>query len=43
MEMLVGVLLLMDELTGDLKVLIDEKLVLIVGWVKSGKFVSIDL
>lgn len=42
MEMLVGASLLMDELTGDLKVLIDEKSALIVGWVKSGKFASID-
>lgn len=36
MEMLAGAPLLMDELTGDLKALIDEKSALIAGWVKSG-------
>lgn len=42
MEMLAGVPLLMDELMGDLKALIDEKSALIAGWVKSGKLVLID-
>ncbi len=32
----------MDELTGDLKALIDEKSALIAGWVKSGKLAPID-
>lgn len=36
MEMLAGAPLLMDELTGDLKALIDEKSALIAGWVHSG-------
>lgn len=35
MEMLAGAPLLMDELTGDLKALIDEKSALIAGWVKA--------
>ena len=42
MEMLAGAPLLMDELTGDLKALIDEKSALIAGWVKSGKLAPID-
>ena len=42
MEMLAGAPLLMDELTGDLKTLIDEKSALIAGWVKSGKLAPID-
>ncbi|MHA6635983.1 HTH-type transcriptional regulator RutR [Citrobacter farmeri] len=42
MEMLAGAPLLMDELTGDLKALIDEKSMLIAGWVKSGKLAPID-
>ncbi|GJL47239.1 TPA: HTH-type transcriptional regulator RutR [Citrobacter farmeri] len=42
MEMLAGAPLLMDELTGDLKALIDEKSTLIAGWVKSGKLVPVD-
>src|SRR5699024_7062568 len=41
MEMLAGAPLLMDELTGDLKALIDEKSALIAGWVKSGKLAPI--
>ena len=40
--MLAGAPLLMDELTGDLKALIDEKSALIAGWVKSGKLAPID-
>ncbi|MDB2178374.1 HTH-type transcriptional regulator RutR [Citrobacter farmeri] len=42
MEMLAGAPLLMDELTGDLKALIDEKSTLIAGWVKSGKLAPVD-
>ncbi|HEM6627914.1 TPA: HTH-type transcriptional regulator RutR [Citrobacter farmeri] len=42
MEMLAGAPLLMDELTGDLKALIDEKSMLIAGWVKSGKLAPVD-
>ena len=42
MEMLAGAPLLMDELTGDLKALIDEKSALIAGWVKRGKLAPID-
>lgn len=42
MEMLAGAPLLMDELTGDLKALIDDKSALIAGWVKSGKLAPID-
>ena len=42
MEMLAGAPLLMDELTGDLKALIDAKSALIAGWVKSGKLAPID-
>ena len=42
MEMLAGAPLLMDELTGDLKALIDEKYMLIAGWVKSGKLAPVD-
>lgn len=42
MEMLAGAPLLMNELTGDLKTLIDEKSALIAGWVKSGKLAPID-
>lgn len=42
MEMLAGAPLLMNELTGALKTLIDEKSALIAGWVKSGKLAPID-
>lgn len=42
MEMLAGAPLLMGELTGDLKALIDEKSALIAGWVKSGKLAPVD-
>lgn len=42
MEMLAGAPLLMDELTGDLKALIDEKSMLIAGWVRSGKLAPVD-
>lgn len=42
MEMLAGAPLLLNELTGDLKTLIDEKSALIAGWVKSGKLAPID-
>ncbi|WP_336232277.1 HTH-type transcriptional regulator RutR [Citrobacter farmeri] len=42
MEMLAGAPLLMDELTSDLKALIDEKSTLIAGWVKSGKLAPVD-
>ncbi|AKE58561.1 HTH-type transcriptional regulator RutR [Citrobacter farmeri] len=42
MEMLAGAPLLMDELTGDLKALIDEKSALIAGWVRSGKLAPLD-
>ncbi|WP_413604498.1 HTH-type transcriptional regulator RutR [Escherichia fergusonii] len=42
MEMLAGAPLLMDELSGDLKALIDEKSALIAGWVNSGKLAPID-
>ncbi len=38
MEMLAGAPLLMEELTGDLKALIDEKSALIAGWVHSGNW-----
>ncbi|EEI3991970.1 HTH-type transcriptional regulator RutR [Salmonella enterica] len=41
MEMLAGAPLLMEELTGDLKALIDEKSALIAGWVHSGKLAPI--
>lgn len=41
MEMLAGAPLLMGELTGDLKALIDEKSALIAGWVDSGKLAPI--
>lgn len=43
MEMLAGAPLLMDELTGNLKALTDERSALITGWVRSGKLVPIDL
>ncbi|WP_198585665.1 TetR family transcriptional regulator C-terminal domain-containing protein, partial [Escherichia coli] len=42
MEMRAGAPMLMDELTGELKALIDEKSALIAGWVKSGKLAPID-
>ncbi|MEB0948784.1 HTH-type transcriptional regulator RutR [Citrobacter sedlakii] len=42
MEMLAGAPLLMAELTGDLKALIDDKSALIAGWVNSGKLAPID-
>ena len=42
MEMLAGAPLLMEELTGDLKALIDEKSALIAGWVNSGKLAPVD-
>lgn len=42
MEMLAGAPLLMAELTGDLKALIDDKSALIAGWVESGKLAPID-
>ncbi|CBG87843.1 HTH-type transcriptional regulator RutR [Citrobacter rodentium] len=42
MEMLAGAPLLMDELTSDLKTLIDEKSALIAGWVRKGKLAPID-
>lgn len=42
MEMLAGAPLLMTELTGDLKTLIDEKSALIAGWIKSGKLAPVD-
>lgn len=42
MEMLAGAPLLMDELTGDLKALIDEKSALIEGWVNAGKLAPVD-
>lgn len=41
MEMLAGAPLLMEELTGDLKALIDEKSALIAGWVHSGKLAPV--
>lgn len=41
MEMLAGAPLLMDELSGDLKALIDEKSALIAGWVHSGKLAPV--
>lgn len=41
MEMLAGAPLLMDELTGDLKALIDEKSALIAGWVHCGKLAPV--
>ena len=42
MEMLAGAPLLMAELEGDLKTLIDEKSALIAGWIKSGKLAPVD-
>ncbi|HFZ8995325.1 TPA: HTH-type transcriptional regulator RutR [Citrobacter freundii] len=42
MEMLAGAPLLMAELTGDLKALVDEKSALIAGWVDSGKLAPVD-
>ncbi|MTH46604.1 HTH-type transcriptional regulator RutR [Intestinirhabdus alba] len=42
MEMLAGAPLLMAELTGDLKALIDEKSALIAGWIESGRLAPVD-
>lgn len=33
----------MGELIGDLKVLVDEKLVIVFGWIDCGKLVLVDL
>ncbi|WP_054178740.1 HTH-type transcriptional regulator RutR [Trabulsiella odontotermitis] len=42
LEMLQGAPLLMGELTGDLKTLIDEKSAIIAGWIASGKLAPVD-
>lgn len=42
LEMLQGAPLLMAELTGDLKSLVDDKSAIISGWVKEGKLAAID-
>ncbi|WP_024550967.1 HTH-type transcriptional regulator RutR [Siccibacter turicensis] len=42
LEMLQGAPLLMAELTGDLKALIDEKTAIIDGWVKRGQLGAVD-
>ena len=41
-EMLQGAPLLMGELTGDLKALVDEKSAIISGWVESGRLAPVD-
>jgi TetR/AcrR family transcriptional regulator len=42
LEMLQGAPLLMGELTGDLKTLIDDKSAIIAGWIASGKLAPVD-
>ena len=42
LEMLQGAPLLMGELTGDLKALVDEKSAIVSGWVDSGKLAPVD-
>lgn len=42
LEMLQGAPLLMGELTGDLKALIDEKSAIISSWIDSGKLAAVD-
>ena len=42
LEMLQGAPLLMGELTGDLKTLVDEKSAIVSGWVQSGKLAPVD-
>jgi TetR/AcrR family transcriptional regulator len=42
LEMLQGAPLLMGELTGDLKTLIDEKSAIIAGWIARGKLAPVD-
>lgn len=42
LEMLQGAPLLMGELTGDLKALVDEKSAIISGWVESGRLAPVD-
>lgn len=42
LEMLQGAPLLMAELSGDLKALVDDKSAIIAGWIDSGKLAAID-
>lgn len=42
LEMLQGAPLLMNELTGDLKTLVESKSAIIAGWVKAGKLAPVD-
>ena len=42
LEMLQGAPLLMGELSGDLKALVDDKSAIIAGWVEQGKLAAID-
>ncbi|KFC09244.1 TetR family transcriptional regulator [Trabulsiella guamensis ATCC 49490] len=42
LEMLQGAPLLMGELTGDLKTLIDDKSAIIAGWIANGKLAPVD-
>ena len=42
LEMLQGAPLLMGELSGDLKTLVDDKSAIIAGWVEQGKLAAID-
>ncbi|MBJ3815955.1 HTH-type transcriptional regulator RutR [Shimwellia pseudoproteus] len=42
LEMLQGAPLLMAELSGDLKTLVDEKSAIISGWVREGKLAAVD-
>ena len=42
LEMLQGAPLLMAELSGDLKTLMDEKSAIIAGWIRDGKLAAVD-